>query len=132
MDLSNLCWRYERFIFLKTVSCEDNFVHSGYVYDAVWLYALALDKLIKQNQSYIQDIHSERSVNKFVEIIRSIDFTGVSGRINFHHGNSRLSNIKVSSFFNTWNCFLSKGLDSFKKMQMNKSFTTFLAKSLFL
>ena len=86
---------------MKTVSCEDNFVHSGYVYDAVWLYALALDKLIKQNQSYIQDIHSERSVNKFVEIIRSIDFTGVSGRINFHHGNSRLSNIKVSSFFNT-------------------------------
>ena len=28
--------------------------YSGYVYDAVWLYALALDKLIKLNQSYIQ------------------------------------------------------------------------------
>jgi hypothetical protein len=31
--------------------------YSGYVYDAVWLYALALDRLIKQNKSYIQDIH---------------------------------------------------------------------------
>merc|ERR1719510_1162859 len=37
--------------------------YSGYVYDAVWLYALALDKLVKQDQSYIQDIHSNRSVN---------------------------------------------------------------------
>ena len=31
--------------------------YSGYVYDAVWLYALALDRLIKQNKSYIQVIH---------------------------------------------------------------------------
>ncbi len=73
--------------------------YSGYVYDAVWVYALALDKLIKQNQSYIQDIHSERSVNKFVDIIRSLDFKGVSGRINFRSGNSRLSNIKVRRVF---------------------------------
>ena len=72
--------------------------YSGYVYDAVWLYALALDKLDKEYPAYIQDIHSQRSVNKFVEIIRKTDFNGTSGRINFDHGhgNSRLSNIKVS------------------------------------
>ena len=71
--------------------------YSGYVYDAVWLYALALDKLIKLNQSYIQDIHSPRSVVKFVEIIRAMDFDGVSGRINFPGSeHSRRSNIKVS------------------------------------
>ena len=68
----------------------------SYVYDAVWVYALALDQLIKQNQSYIQEIHSDRSINKFVEIIGNTDFHGVSGRINFVHGHSRLSNIKVS------------------------------------
>ena len=28
--------------------------YSGYVYDAVWLYALSLENLIKQNKSYIQ------------------------------------------------------------------------------
>merc|ERR550517_1666043 len=33
--------------------------YSGYVYDAVWLYALALDKLIKQDKTLIQDLHSE-------------------------------------------------------------------------
>ena len=70
--------------------------YSGYVYDAVWLYAMALDKLVKQNQSYIQDIHSRRSASKFMEIIRATDFNGVSGRINFAQGNSRLSKIKVS------------------------------------
>lgn len=69
--------------------------YSGYVYDAVWLYALALDRLIKQNKSYIQDIHSERSVNEFVKIIGESDFHGVTGRINFANGHSRLSNIKV-------------------------------------
>ena len=75
--------------------------YSGYVYDAVWLYALSLDRLIKQNQSYIQDIHSARSIQKFVEIIRTTDFDGVSGKIKFVNGNSRRSNIKVSLF-----CFL--------------------------
>ena len=71
--------------------------YSGYVYDAVWLYAYALDELVKKFPSYIQDLHSERSTNKFVEIIRNTSFNGVSGRINFVRGrNSRLSNIKVS------------------------------------
>lgn len=48
---------------LKTILYRNEFdgdhpnKYSGYVYDAVWLYALALDKLIKQNKSYIQDIH---------------------------------------------------------------------------
>ena len=70
--------------------------YSGYVYDAVWLYAQSLDHLIGQNQSYIQDIHSRRSINKYVDIISRMDFDGVSGRINFPtNGHSRQSNIKV-------------------------------------
>ena len=74
--------------------------YSGYVYDAVWLYAQSLDRLIGQNQSYIQDIHSRRSIKKYVDIITKTDFDGVSGRINFpNHGHSRLSNIKVQKLF---------------------------------
>ena len=70
--------------------------YSGYVYDAVWLYAQSLDRLIKQNQSYIQDIHSSRSIKKYVEIITGMDFYGASGRISFpNNGHARLSNIKV-------------------------------------
>ena len=59
--------------------------------------------LIKQNKSYIQDIHSERSVNEFVKIIQKTDFDGVSGRINFvNNQHSRLSNVKVYNIFQNY------------------------------
>merc|ERR1711892_1530662 len=67
--------------------------YSGYVYDAVWLYALALDKLMKVDKALVQDLHSEKAMAAFVKIIKEQDFQGVSGRINFHDGHSRLSEI---------------------------------------
>jgi hypothetical protein len=33
--------------------------YAGFAYDAVWTFAYALDKLNKENQSFISDIHSE-------------------------------------------------------------------------
>ena len=71
--------------------------YSGYVYDAVWLYALALNKLITTNasQSFVQNLHSEQTVEEFVRIIRTTDFEGVSGRINFKDRPSRLSNVRI-------------------------------------
>jgi hypothetical protein len=38
-------------------------------------------------------------VSEFVNIIKNVDFQGVTGRINFQNGNSRLSNIKVKDGF---------------------------------
>ena len=35
--------------------------HSGYVYDAVWLYALALERLVQEDETYLQNLHSNRS-----------------------------------------------------------------------
>ena len=68
----------------------------GYVYDAVLLYAKALHELVSQrNMSYLQNLHSERTVNAFVKIINKTDFHGVSGRINFKGRPSRLSNIRI-------------------------------------
>ena len=72
--------------------------YSGYVYDAVWMYALALDKLIKADKALIQDLHSEKTVTEFVRIIKELDFMGVSGRIKFANGHSRLSEIKIQQF----------------------------------
>jgi hypothetical protein len=70
--------------------------YSGYVYDAVWLYAKSLDTLVKQsNKSYIQNLHSERTVEELVKVINNTDFNGVSGRINFKGRTSRLSNIHI-------------------------------------
>ena len=74
--------------------------YSGYVYDAVWLYALALEQLVSNSdtQSFIQNLHSEQTVEEFVKIIGNTDFLGVSGRINFFGRPSRLSEVKILQF----------------------------------
>ena len=72
---------------------------SGYVYDAVWLYALALERLVQTDETYLQNLHSNRSVEAFVDIIKNIDFNGVSGRINFHGRSSRLSDIDIIQWY---------------------------------
>ena len=71
--------------------------YSGYVYDAVWLYAYALDTLVSNysNKSYIQNMHSDRTVREFVKIIKNTSFEGVTGKINFDGQPSRLSNARV-------------------------------------
>ena len=74
---------------------SDKLNDSGYVYDAVWVYALALKHLVLEDATYLQNLHSLRSAEAFVRIIRNIDFDGVSGRINFHNRTSRLSDIDV-------------------------------------
>ena len=69
--------------------------YSSYVYDAVWLYARAMDKLIKMDKNLIQDLHSPDTIEKFVDIIKEEDFDGVSGRVNFKYGPSRLSEVNI-------------------------------------
>ena len=69
--------------------------NSGYVYDAVWLYAQALQELVRLDETFLQNLHSNRSVAAFVDIIKKIDFNGVSGRINFFGRSSRLSDIDI-------------------------------------
>ena len=77
--------------------------YSGYVYDAVWLYAYSLDTLLRNqsNKSYIQNLHSERTVREFVKVIKNTSFSGVSGWISFNEQPSRLSNVKVLQWVKT-------------------------------
>ena len=79
--------------------CAELLHFSGYVYDAVWLYALALEQLVQTDETYLQNLHSNRSVEAFVDIIKNIDFHGVSGRINFHGRSSRLSDIDIIQWY---------------------------------
>ena len=65
------------------------------MYDAVWLYALALEKLVQEDETFLQNLHSNRSSDALVKIIKEIDFNGVSGRINFPGRSSRLSDIDI-------------------------------------
>ncbi|PNF24218.1 hypothetical protein B7P43_G15826 [Cryptotermes secundus] len=91
-------WRqkYKSVCRARNVS-ESNY--AGFTYDAVWTYALALNNLVKENQSLLADIHSSVSTQRFVEMLEATDFHGVSGRIKFR-GASRVSDINVLQWLN--------------------------------
>lgn len=75
--------------------------YAGYAYDAVWTYALALDRLARENQSYLYELHSEATTRRFVQIISATDFAGVSGRIQFLGGGpSRITVVNVVQWLN--------------------------------
>ncbi|KRT86135.1 protein kinase [Oryctes borbonicus] len=65
--------------------------YAGFAYDAVWTYALALDKLIRHDPEALTDLHSENATKKLVKYVQETDFNGVSGKIKFRGGPSRFS-----------------------------------------
>lgn len=77
-----------------TKSPPDN-DYIGFVYDAVWVYAYALDKLINESPAYLVDLHSANTTNRLMQIISNTSFDGLSGRIEFDEGGTRFTNITV-------------------------------------
>lgn len=73
--------------------------YGGYAYDAVWVYALALNRLIKENDSNVATIHGERTSRRFVELLRETRFDGVTGPLFFQNG-SRVSDVLIWQWFN--------------------------------
>ncbi|KAJ8686553.1 hypothetical protein QAD02_022347 [Eretmocerus hayati] len=92
-------WRdnYEQLCASKNQSTSP---YAGYAYDAMWAYAFAADQLLKENQSYISDLHSEQAVMRLTNIISKTDFNGVSGRIKFIGGQSRFPVINIYQHLN--------------------------------
>lgn len=39
--------------------------YAGYAYDAMWVYAYALDKMLRKNPHYYADFHSEEATRYF-------------------------------------------------------------------
>lgn len=74
--------------------------YAGFAYDAIWVYALALDKMIREDPSYLSDLHSDRTTQKLINLISATDFNGVSGRIRFGEGGTRFSVINVLQWVN--------------------------------
>lgn len=74
--------------------------YAGYAYDAMWTYAYAMDRLLRENQSYVFDLHSNHTINRLTDIIGETDFYGVSGRIKFFGGPSRYSVINIVQHVN--------------------------------
>ncbi|CAL4139772.1 unnamed protein product, partial [Meganyctiphanes norvegica] len=78
-----------------TGDCRQLPNYAGYTYDAVWTYAYALDKLLKEDKSHAVNMHSNKTNTRFVQLIDKTDFMGVSGRIKFHDGPSRQTNVNI-------------------------------------
>lgn len=75
-------------------------VYSGFSYDAVWVYAIAMDKLIKEDPSALAALHSEYTTNRLVRLINEIHFEGVSGSVSFGEGATRFPVINVLQWVN--------------------------------
>lgn len=71
---------------------------ASYVYDAVWVYASALDRVLKRKPGILQNFHAKENTDAFVEEITKTDFQGVSGHIHFN-GGDRPGVISVVQFF---------------------------------
>ncbi|KAF2360714.1 Serine-threonine/tyrosine-protein kinase catalytic domain [Trinorchestia longiramus] len=80
-------WReeYKRFSYSMDDRIPD---YAGYTYDAVWTYAFALDRLLTENLTHYADLHSAGTNQRYVEILKQTNFSGVSGNLNFNGGGS--------------------------------------------
>lgn len=64
--------------------------YTGYIFDAVWTYAFALDYMLKSERLPLENsIHHPDRHPRFLQVLNSTNFTGVSGQINFGEGQSR-------------------------------------------
>ncbi|XP_018331316.1 uncharacterized protein LOC108741146 [Agrilus planipennis] len=90
-------WR-ERYAKNSSILGASNY--AGFAYDAVWVYALALNKLVEDNPMAISNLHSPETTEKFVELVKATDFYGVSGRIKFRGGPSRFSIVNIWQWLN--------------------------------
>ncbi|XP_060571812.1 uncharacterized protein LOC132729992, partial [Ruditapes philippinarum] len=71
---------------------------ASFVYDAVWTYAKALDRLLRRSPGALEDIHSNENTNIFVDEINKTNFQGVSGHIHFN-GGDRPGTISIVQYF---------------------------------
>lgn len=94
----------------------------GFVYDAVWVYALAAHKLLANDSYTINSLRKERTAHRYAEIISGTNFQGLSGSVGFNAAGSRIIDLDIlqwrnSSFvkvgaFNT-SAFIFNALDAF-------------------
>lgn len=82
---------------LQTHARNNNVIsnYTGYAYDAVWAYAYAVEKLLKENEGAVNNLRSKSVVTRFVELIWQTDFIGLSGRVQFGRGGSRITDLDI-------------------------------------
>jgi len=57
--------------------------YGSYAYDAVLVFALGLDKLLKADPSTLESLHTHRTVQTFMSFLNKTHFAGASGPVQF-------------------------------------------------
>lgn len=71
---------------------------ASFVYDAVWVFAKGLHKLLANNPAALDTLNEEKTARAFVAAINRTSFQGVSGLIHFD-GSDRLGAVTIQQFF---------------------------------
>lgn len=85
----------------------DHSSYVGFVYDAVWAYALAAHKLLANDSYTINSFRTKRTVNRYAELIRETRFDGLSGSVRFDEGGTRITDLDILHWRN--NSFVKVG-----------------------
>ncbi|KAK2146668.1 hypothetical protein LSH36_590g02059 [Paralvinella palmiformis] len=71
--------------------------YASYAHDAVWVFALALDKLLSEDPSALESLHTDKITRELLSHITSLEFVGVSGPLHFV-GSGRTVTTKIMEF----------------------------------
>lgn len=74
--------------------------YTAFAYDAVWAYAFAADKLLQKSKDSVENLRSKHVVNQFADLIWETDFVGLSGRVRFGQGGSRITELIIRQWRN--------------------------------
>jgi len=75
----------------------------GFVYDAVWAYAIAADRLIRNDTFAVNKLKSWKTADQLTKLIWETDFDGLSGKVVFgqgEFGGSRIIDINILQWRN--------------------------------
>lgn len=73
--------------------------YASFVYDGVWAYALALDKLFKTNPAGLDTIRTNHTTMLLKQNLQQTNFSGVSGRVQFRDGERYLPTVEMKQHF---------------------------------
>ncbi|CAH3138826.1 unnamed protein product [Porites lobata] len=73
--------------------------YASFVYDGVWAYAVALDKLFSTYPLGLDTIRTNHTTQLLRNLLQETNFTGVSGRVQFRDGERYLPTIEIRQHF---------------------------------
>ncbi|XP_059221078.1 uncharacterized protein LOC106092877 isoform X2 [Stomoxys calcitrans] len=77
---------------------HDVSMYTAFAYDAVWVYAKAVDKILTENKNSVETFRSKSMMTRLVDAIWETDFDGLSGRVRFGQGGSRITDLVVNQW----------------------------------